>query len=53
MCKENLYAEMEKSEAQVCKCTRQGLLSYALTSSYSQEHTKRKGFQKFQSTHKR
>ena len=29
MCKENLYAKMEKLEAQICRCTRQGL-SYAL-----------------------
>ena len=25
MCKENLYAKMEKLEAQICRCTRQGL----------------------------
>ena len=30
MCKENLYAKMEKLDAQVCKCTRQGLKVYAL-----------------------
>ena len=25
MCKENLYANMEKLEAQICRCTRHGL----------------------------
>ena len=25
MCKENLYAKMEKLEEQICRCTRQGL----------------------------
>ena len=25
MCKENLYAKMEKLKAQICRCTRQGL----------------------------
>ena len=30
MCKENLYAKMEKLEAHICRRTRQGLLSYAL-----------------------
>ena len=25
MCKENLYAKMEKFEAQICRCTRHGL----------------------------
>ena len=25
MCKENLYAKMEKLEAQICRCTGQGL----------------------------
>ena len=24
MCEENLYAKMEKLEAQICRCTRQG-----------------------------
>ena len=25
MCKENSYAEIEKQEGQICRCTRQGL----------------------------
>ena len=30
MCKENSYAKMEKMGAQICRCTRQGLLKLCL-----------------------
>ena len=29
MCKENLYAKMEKLEVQICRCTRQGLNTWS------------------------
>ena len=43
MCKVNLYAKIEKLEAQLCRCTRQGLKSYALVADpYLRYHLPRK-----------
>ena len=39
MCKENLYAKMEKLVAQICRCTRQGL-SYDLHQNNFKTHQK-------------